>query len=60
MHTFSFYNFTSTCEQQNIEKIIKTMSLVKYVGRTTDFRGKSLWEILGNLKNYGVGRVVGK
>lgn len=31
---------------------------IKYVGRTTDFSGKSLWEIVGNLKNYGVGRLV--
>lgn len=36
------------------------MSAVKYIGRTTDFCGKPLWEILGNLKNFGVGRVVGK
>ncbi|XP_055376886.1 uncharacterized protein LOC129609055 [Condylostylus longicornis] len=34
------------------------MSVVKYVGRKTDFRGKTLWEILGNLKNFGVGRIV--
>ncbi|CAG9818643.1 unnamed protein product [Phaedon cochleariae] len=32
----------------------------KYIGRTHDFRGKSLWEILGNLKNYGVGRIVAR
>lgn len=31
---------------------------IKYIGKTTDFRGKPLWEILGNLKNLGVGRVV--
>lgn len=30
----------------------------KYFGKTTDFRGKTLWEILGNLKNFGVGRIV--
>lgn len=30
----------------------------KYIGRTTDFRGKTLWEIIGNLKNFGVGRIV--
>lgn len=30
----------------------------KYIGRTTDFVGKTLWEILGNLKNHGVGRLV--
>jgi small subunit ribosomal protein S34 len=35
------------------------MSVIKYIGRKTDFRGKSLWEIVGNLKNFGVGRVVG-
>ncbi|XP_046399143.1 uncharacterized protein LOC124165700 [Ischnura elegans] len=29
-----------------------------YIGRTTSFRGKSLWEIVGNLKNFGVGRMV--
>lgn len=32
--------------------------LVKLIGRTTDFKGKTLWEIVGNLKNYGVGRIV--
>ncbi|GAB0100773.1 mitochondrial ribosomal protein S34 [Sergentomyia squamirostris] len=32
--------------------------IIKYFGRTTDFRGKPLWEILGNLKNFGVGRIV--
>ncbi|KAJ3661832.1 hypothetical protein Zmor_006214 [Zophobas morio] len=30
----------------------------KYIGRKTDFKGKTLWEIVGNLKNFGVGRVV--
>lgn len=33
-------------------------SAVKLVGRTTDFKGKTLWEIVGSLKNFGVGRVV--
>ncbi|KAK4880181.1 hypothetical protein RN001_008327 [Aquatica leii] len=31
---------------------------VKYIGKTVDFKGKTLWEIVGNLKNFGVGRVV--
>ncbi|XP_076292591.1 mitochondrial ribosomal protein S34 [Lasioglossum baleicum] len=31
---------------------------IKYIGRTTTLKGKSLWEILGNLKNFGVGRMV--
>ena len=31
---------------------------VKYIGRTTDFKGKTLWEIVGNLKNFGVGRAI--
>lgn len=31
---------------------------IKLVGRTTDFRGKTLWEIVGNLKNHGIGRYV--
>lgn len=30
----------------------------KYIGKTTDFKGKTLWEILGNLKNLGRGRIV--
>ncbi|XP_066248433.1 small ribosomal subunit protein mS34 [Euwallacea similis] len=30
----------------------------KYIGRTHDFKGKSLWEIVGNLRNMGVGRIV--
>lgn len=34
------------------------MSVIKYIGRTNDFRGKTLWEIVGNLKNFGVNRVV--
>jgi small subunit ribosomal protein S34 len=31
---------------------------IKYVGRTTDFKRKTLWKIFGNLKNFGVGRIV--
>ena len=31
---------------------------VRYIGRPTTFRGKYLFEILRNLKNFGVGRVV--
>lgn len=31
---------------------------IKYIGRQTDFKGKTLWEILGNLKDFGVGRMV--
>lgn len=31
---------------------------IKYIGKRTEFKGKSLWQILGNLKNYGVGRMV--
>lgn len=34
------------------------MTTIKYIGRTTDFKGKTLWEIVGNLKNFGVGRIV--
>lgn len=30
----------------------------KYIGRTHDFKGKTLWEIVGNLKNFGVGRIL--
>lgn len=29
---------------------------IKYIGRTTNQVGKSIWEIVGNLKNFGVGR----
>ncbi|XP_028039015.1 uncharacterized protein LOC114249585 [Bombyx mandarina] len=35
-----------------------TGTVIKYVGRTTDFKGKSLWEIVGSLKNFGVGRII--
>ncbi|XP_066594843.1 small ribosomal subunit protein mS34 [Prorops nasuta] len=31
---------------------------IQLIGRTTNFSGKPLWEILGNLKNFGVGRMV--
>lgn len=32
----------------------------KYIGRTHDFKGKTVWEIIGNLKNFGVGRVISR
>lgn len=32
--------------------------IVKLFGRTTDFKGKTLWDIVGNLRDYGVGRIV--
>lgn len=35
-----------------------TTQVIKYVGRTTDFKGMPLWEIVGRLKNFGVGRIV--
>lgn len=31
---------------------------IKYIGRTTTLKGKPLWEILANLKNHGVGRMI--
>lgn len=31
---------------------------IKYIGRAHDFKGKTMWEILGNLKNHGVGRIL--
>uniref|UniRef100_A0A1I8PC70 Uncharacterized protein n=1 Tax=Stomoxys calcitrans TaxID=35570 RepID=A0A1I8PC70_STOCA len=31
---------------------------IKLVGRTTDFKGKTLWEIVGDLKDFGVGRLL--
>ncbi|XP_028167256.1 uncharacterized protein LOC114357708 [Ostrinia furnacalis] len=35
-----------------------TSPVIKYVGRTTNFQGKTLWEIVGSLKNLGVGRII--
>lgn len=32
--------------------------VIKYIGRTHSLKGKPLWEILGNLKNNGIGRMV--
>ncbi|KAF9408517.1 hypothetical protein HW555_011827 [Spodoptera exigua] len=37
---------------------IMASTVIKYVGRTTDFKGKTLWEIVGSLKNLGVGRII--
>lgn len=31
---------------------------LKYVGKKTTCVGKTLWEILGNLKDFGVGRII--
>lgn len=55
-------------EKQNVNKgkqseskiKIEMSQVIKYVGRTTDFKGHTLWDIVNNLKNFGVGRVVGK
>jgi len=32
--------------------------VIKYIGRTTDFRGNTLWELVSNLPNWGVGRLL--
>lgn len=32
--------------------------IITYVGKETKYVGKTLWEIVGNLKDYGVGRIV--
>lgn len=34
------------------------MATVKFIGRTTSFKGKRLFDILCRLKDFGVGRVV--
>ena len=34
------------------------MPVTRYVGRTTWFRGKRLYDILSRLKNFGKGRIV--
>lgn len=31
---------------------------IKYVGKQSELVGKTLWEIVGNLKDFGVGRIV--
>lgn len=31
---------------------------LKYVGKKSEVAGKTLWEILGNLKDFGVGRII--
>lgn len=31
---------------------------VKFFGKPSKFSGKSLWEIVGNLKNFGEGRLI--
>lgn len=31
---------------------------IKLIGKATTYVGKPLWEILGNLKDHGVGRIV--
>ncbi|XP_016977506.1 uncharacterized protein LOC108043347 [Drosophila rhopaloa] len=32
--------------------------IIKYIGRTTDFRGNTLWELVSDLPNWGVGRLL--
>lgn len=34
------------------------MTNIKFIGKDSYQEGKTLWEILGNLKNLGVGRLV--
>lgn len=38
--------------------LIKMSQTIKYVGKQTPHVGKTLWEILGNLDNFGVGRII--
>lgn len=35
-----------------------SQKVIQYIGRTTDFRGNTLWEIVGNLPDWGIGRMV--
>lgn len=30
----------------------------KYIGQAVKYKGKTLWEIVGNLRNFGIGRIV--
>lgn len=32
--------------------------IIKYVGKKSPYTGKTLWEIIGNLKDFGVGRII--
>lgn len=31
---------------------------LKYVGKKSPYVGQTLWEILGNLKDFGIGRII--
>ncbi|KAH8380425.1 hypothetical protein KR009_010667 [Drosophila setifemur] len=35
-----------------------SQKVIKYIGRTTDFRGNTLWELVSELPNWGVGRML--
>ncbi|XP_034484173.1 28S ribosomal protein S34, mitochondrial [Drosophila innubila] len=35
-----------------------SQKVIKYIGRTTDFRGNTLWELVGSLPDWGVGRML--
>ncbi|XP_068142362.1 LOW QUALITY PROTEIN: uncharacterized protein mRpS34 [Drosophila tropicalis] len=35
-----------------------SQKVIKYIGRTTDFRGSTLWELVSTLPNWGEGRMV--
>ncbi|XP_030385140.1 uncharacterized protein LOC115632222 [Scaptodrosophila lebanonensis] len=35
-----------------------SQKVIQYIGRTTDFRGNTLWELVANLPNWGVGRML--
>lgn len=32
--------------------------VIKYIAPTTHLVGKTIWEIVGNLKDYGIGRII--
>lgn len=34
------------------------MPKIVYVGKPSSMYGKTVWEIVGNLKNYGIGRLI--
>lgn len=46
------------CYIKHKNTLVVENMVIKYIGRTHYLKGKPLWEILGNLKNHGVGRLV--
>lgn len=56
-----YYNLSTDCRRQNslVSSVYNYFKMpYVYIGKRNFYFGKRLWEIVGNLKNFGEGRLL--